>query len=87
MNANAMFQKNDLKSIYKKVKDEINELADDENSVKTQAGREGRIGNAISLRLSTEASIQLLKEAMPQGYNLFYILGCLPDGILEEHLP
>ena len=35
MNANAMFQKNDLKSIYKKVKDEINELADDENSVKT----------------------------------------------------
>ena len=44
------------------------------------------MGNAISLRLSTEASIQLMKETMPQSYKLFYLLGCLPDGIKQEHL-
>ena len=44
------------------------------------------MGNAISLRLSTEASIQLMKETMPQSYKLFYLLGCLPDGIKNEHL-
>ena len=52
-----MVKHNDLLSIYKKVKNEINLLADDDNSVKTNIGNEGVMGNAISLRLSTEASI------------------------------
>ena len=56
-NANSMLEKNDLKSIYKKVKNEINELTNDEESAKALKGHEGVMGNAISLRLSTEASV------------------------------
>ena len=56
-NANPMLKKNDLKSIYRKVKSEINLLADDDFNIKDNAGQEGVMGNAISLRLSTEASI------------------------------
>lgn len=44
------------------------------------------MGNAISLRLSTEASVQLLRDTVPQTYKLFYLLGCLPDGIRKDHL-
>ena len=38
LNANTMLKRRDLVSIYKKVKNEIDLLADDDNSVKTQAG-------------------------------------------------
>ena len=60
-----MVKHNDLLSIYKKVKNEINLLADDDNSVKSNIGNQGVMGNAISLRLSTEASIQLMRDTMP----------------------
>ena len=52
-----MLEKNDLTSIYKKVKNEINELTNDEESAEALKGHEGVMGNAISLRLSTEASV------------------------------
>ena len=38
------------------------------------------------MRLSTEASIELVHETKPQSYELFNLLGCLPDGIKLEHL-
>ena len=38
LNANTMLKRRDLVSIYKKVKNEIDLLADDDNSVKTHAG-------------------------------------------------
>ena len=28
----------------------------------------------------------MLRETMRQGFNLFYLIGCLPDGIKKEHL-
>ena len=60
-----MQKNNDLRSIYKRVQNEKNLLADDDKSVVSNTGKENVFGNAISLRLSTEASIQLLREAKP----------------------
>ena len=55
--ANTMVRNNDLKAIYKTIQNETSLLADDDNSLRSNIGNEGQIGNAISLRLSTEASI------------------------------
>ena len=52
-----MLDNNDLVSIYNKVKNEINLIADDDKSIRSGAGQQGMMGNAMSLRLSTEASI------------------------------
>ena len=65
INANPMMQKNDLLSIYQKVKDEVDFLADDDKSMQSKSDTRDVMGNTISLRLSTEASIQLMKETMP----------------------
>ena len=64
-NANSMLENNDLVSIYNKVKNEVNELAGDEKSVNALQSHENVMGNAISLRLSTEASVQLLRDTVP----------------------
>ena len=79
-----MLKNNDLKSIYERVKNEMNLLDDDDKSGNFSTNHS--INNSMSLRLSTEASVQLLRETMPQSYKLFYLLGCLPDGIKKEHL-
>ena len=47
--------------------------------------------NNMSLRLSAEAAVQLLSQMSAPGkfninYNLFFLLGCLPDGITREHM-
>ena len=42
--------------------------------------------NTMSLRISTEASLKLLQETQSTGHALFYLIGCLKDGIKVEHL-
>ena len=47
--------------------------------------------NNMSLRLSAEAAVKLLEQMSTEGkfnihYNLFFLLGCLPDGITKEHM-
>ena len=87
--ANTLLKNNDLKSIYMKVKNEMSLLDDDDRSYKSHKSRKGGnevVVNSMSLRLSTEASVQLLRETKPQSYKLFYLLGCLPEGIKREHL-
>ena len=42
--------------------------------------------NRMSLRISTEASLKLLAETVPGSYDLFFFLGCLPDGTTRENL-
>ena len=40
--------------------------------------------NNISLTLTTEASIKLLKESEPKHLEMLYYLGCLPGGVMLE---
>jgi len=40
--------------------------------------------NEVSLRISTEASITLLKDISPEAYNFFYFMGLLPAGLNGE---
>ena len=47
--------------------------------------------NNMSLRLSAEAAVKLLEQMSAPGqfnihYNLFFLLGCLPDGITKDHM-
>ena len=42
--------------------------------------------NNISLTLTTEASIKLLKESEPKHLEMLYYLGCLPGGVMLEQL-
>ena len=42
--------------------------------------------NCMSLRISTEASVNLLHESFPLSQDLFDFLGCLPEGMKREHL-
>ena len=63
------------------IKDEKEMLDGDEEELKGKLN-----SNNMSLRLSAEAAVKLL-EQMSNGrkfnihYNLFFLLGCLPDGI------
>ena len=40
----------------------------------------------MSLKISTEMSINLLKDSSPNDMQLLYFLGCLPGGVLETQI-
>lgn len=42
--------------------------------------------NEISLRISSEAIINLLNEIHPEALTFYYFMGMLPAGALPEHL-
>ena len=81
----------DLVYIYNKIKSE-KELVDDIDisSLNSQESKSHKRNkghkNLMSLRISTEASVKLLRESFPLSRDLLDFLGCLPKGMRREHL-
>ena len=42
--------------------------------------------NNISLKMSTEASINLLQTSKPETFDLFLFLSCFPDGVKQDQV-
>jgi hypothetical protein len=42
--------------------------------------------NNISLKISTEASMNFLKTDLPAAYDLFLFLSCFPDGLSKHYV-
>ena len=59
--ANVLIKNNDLKSIYLKVKSERTFMDED----KAKSNGTSQANNMVSLRLSTETSVQLLRDTSP----------------------
>ena len=70
---------------YRLIKNEKHLLLDED----TEGLRAKINANNMSMRLSAEAAVQLLNQMPSTGkfyYNLFFQLGCLPDGMTKDHL-
>ena len=72
-----------LQAVYRIVKDERGIIDDDARSMgaKSAMSRRPPHRNHMSLRISTEASLNLLQSTQRTAYELFYFIGCLKDGI------
>ena len=68
-----------LKDLYRLIKSDAIQciFTDEDKNLKT---------NEISLRISSEASIALLKDSSPESFTFFYFLGLLPGGVYEHQL-
>ena len=92
LHANPLFKENSLIELYKKIKSEQNNIYKDEkvsdtvSDLKENSSRPRFNANRMSLRISTQASLKLINDTVPESYDLFYFLGCLPDGITRENL-
>ena len=80
-----MPHKNDLVSIYLNLLSDKNMSASGHES-QTSNGQGYISSGVLSIKLAAERSIQMMHKTMLHSYNLFYLIGCLPDGIKKEHL-
>ena len=76
---NSLMKDNDLKTLYKRVKCEQAQI--DDNTSELSARPDSRFMNNISLKMSTEASMNLLQTSKPETFDLFLFLSCFPDGV------
>ena len=79
---------NALLTFYRIIKDELSSLTEDEAEVEV---KDKINANKISVKLSVEAAMKLLKsmtvdETFNIYYELLFLMSCLPDGISKEHI-
>ena len=75
-------------TFYRIIKDELSSLTEDEAEVEV---KDKINANKISIKLSVEAAMKLLKsmtvdETFNIYYELLFLMSCLPDGISKEHI-
>ena len=79
---------NALIDIYNRIKSEkdivVEQLGDDENFKSKPIQRKYR--NDMSLKITTETSVELLKRSFPQALDLLCLLGQIPGGLKEPQL-
>ena len=79
---------NALLTFYRIIKDELTSLTEDEAEIEV---KDKINANKISIKLSVEAAMKLLKsmtsdETFNIYYELLFLVSCLPDGISKEHI-
>ena len=91
IHANDMIKRenqNALIDTYNRIKSEkdivVQELGEDEQFNSKHIER--RYKNNMSLKITTEALIELLNTSFPKDCEILYFLSCLPSGIIQEEL-
>ena len=87
IHANDMIRRenqNALIDTYNRIKSEkdivVQEIGEDDKFQSKTVER--RYKNNMSLKITTEALIELLNTSFPEDCEVLYFLGCLPNGIM-----